>query len=106
MAKRGRPISNDTTDPAILRRRQQTAARMRRIYEQRRLARVADSQPPTQQQIAQAEAIVELPFEDHDAAQTLVALGLRVQNVVIAQDTADAQLQQEAIEVNEHNILY
>jgi hypothetical protein len=106
MAKRGRPISRDTSDEAILRRRQQTAARMRRLREQQSNARTADAQQQSSQQIQQAETIIERPFEDQEAAETLLGLGLRVQNAVIAQDTGNQQLQQGAIRCNEPDAIY
>lgn len=103
-AKRGRPISSDTTDAAILLRRQRTAERTKRYRQQK--AAASQQQQQTQQQLQQAEAVAERPFEDQEAAQTLLALGLRVQNVVLAQDASDAQLQRDAIPVDEHNVLY
>lgn len=106
MPKRGRPILNNTDDVAVLRRRQQTAARVRRLREQRSLARAAATQQQTPQQLEQAEAVTERPFEEIEAAQTMLSVGLRVQNVVLAQDAGDAQLQQEAIHIDEHSIIY
>jgi hypothetical protein len=101
--KRGRPILNDTDDLAILRRRQQAAERARRFYEQRRAAAHAHQ---TQEQLEQAESIAEHTFEDVQAAQTLQSLGLRIQNVLLAQDAEDAQLQHGATPVDEHHTLY
>jgi hypothetical protein len=106
MAKRGRPISHDTSDEAILRRRQQTAARMRRLREQQRNTRIAATQQQSPQQIQQVELITEQPFEDQEAAETLLGLGLRVQNAVIAQDISNQQLQQGAIHCDESNAIY
>lgn len=103
MPKRGRPLSTNTEDPIILQRRQQTAERVRRFRE---IRRAASAQQQTQHQSEQAEAVAEHPFEDREAAQTLPGLGLRVQNVVIAQDTYDAQLQRHSIQVDEHDTLY
>ena len=101
--KRGRPILNDTDDLAILRRRQQAAERARRFYEQRRAAARAHQ---TEEQLEQAESIAEHTFEDVQAAQTLQSLGLRIQNVLLAQDAEDAQLQHGATPVDEHHALY
>jgi len=105
--KRGRPISTDTTNAAVLRRRQLTAERTRRYRQQPGPATAAAApQQQTAQQSRQAEAVAEHPFDDREAALTLLGLGLRVQSVALAQDTGDAQLQRDAVQVDEHEALY
>src|SRR2546421_488697 len=114
--KRGRPMSGETGDAAIQQRRQQTAERVRQHRERRRAAAAAATAaataamaimvPQTRQQSQQVEAIAERPFEEQEAAQTLLELGLRVQNVTLAEDTYDAKLQQDATHVDEHDELY
>ena len=41
-----------------------------------------------------------------DAPPTLAQLGLRVRGLAVAQDSADAQLQQQSVEVDDHDALY
>jgi len=112
-AKRGRPLSTDTNNPVIIERRRQTAERVRHLRERRRIAAeaavLATSTVTVQQttkQSQQADIIAERPFEETDTAQTLPALGLRVQDIDLPQDVTDAQLQQDAVHVDEHDALY
>lgn len=105
MAKRGRPVSSDTTDAAVLRRRQQTAARVQRYREQQRFNAAAASQP-TPEQLEQATVVIERAFDIEEAATTLAELGLRDEGGGLARDPADAQLQRDAIPVDEHDALY
>ena len=44
--------------------------------------------------------------EEETVAQTLSQVRLRVQNVTIAQDAGDAQLQHEAQAVDKHDAIY
>jgi hypothetical protein len=104
-AKRGRPVSEDTLDTAVLRRRQETARRVRE-HRQRRQAAQPASAPPTADQLQQGEQIISLAFTHEDAAETLAQLGLRVQGVTVAQDAGAARVQQGAIAVDEHDQLY
>lgn len=108
--KRGRP-SLDTDDAALRQRRAQDAERRRRFYARRRAERAeraaqAAAIQPTPAQLQQGEFIMDLPFDNWGATQTLDALQLRVQNMTLAQDAGDARLQQDAIPVNEHDGLY
>jgi hypothetical protein len=105
MQKRGRPHSANTDDLALMRRRQLTAERVRQFRQRRNLATAA-AQPQTGQQLQLAETVTERPFKHAEAALTLQSIGLRVQNLVLAQDASDAQLQQDAIHVDEHHALY
>lgn len=105
MAKRGRPVSSDTADAAVLRRREQTAARTQRYREQRRLNAAAAIQP-TPEQLEQAMVIIERPFDIEEATTTLAELGLRDEGGGLARDPADAQLQRDAVPVDEHDALY
>ncbi len=102
--KRGRPVSTDTIDPEVIRRRQLTAARVRR--HRQTIRSTADITPPTPQQLQQSEAIILLPFTNIDATQTVVNLGLRVGNLPLPQDPNNIDLQQDAIPVDEHYTLY
>jgi hypothetical protein len=103
--KRGRPLSTDTTDPAIVRQRQQAKERMK-LYRERKRNATAATVPQTEPQLQQAEAITERAFDHEDAARTLLGLGLRVQGVTLAQDASSTGLQQEAMHVEEHDLLY
>jgi hypothetical protein len=71
--KRGRPVSNPTTDPAVIRRREQTAVRAREYYARRRTAATANT-TVTLEQLQQGERIVSLAFTEEDAAITLTQL--------------------------------
>jgi hypothetical protein len=102
--KRGRPVLRDTDDPVILQRRQRAADRVRQHRRNRQLVAAIAQQTLPQSQ--QAEDIADRPFEEIEVAQTLAGLGLRVQGVTLAQDTIDAQLQQDAVHVEEHEALY
>jgi hypothetical protein len=102
--KRGRPVSTDTIDPAVIRRRQLTAARVRQHREKNRAT--ADITPPTRQQLQQSEVVIDSPITNIGAAQTDVNLGLRVGDLPLPQDRNNATLQRDAINVDEHDILY
>ena len=47
-----------------------------------------------------------LTADEWDVSQTMNALGLRVQNLILEQDSEDARLQQEATSIDEHDALY
>lgn len=100
--KRGRPTSTDTTDPETLRRRQRDAERAR----QYRARRAAVSQQQTEEELDRAEVVAERAFANDEATHTIQALGLRVQGMVLAQDASDAQFQQGAVPIDEHDDLY
>lgn len=105
-SKRGRPLSGEGNDPAVERRRQLTRERVR----QHRLRRThvnGHANRPSEEQLHQSEHIVDLTLtEQEQAATTLLQLGLRVQGVTLAQDAADAQLQRQALPIDEHAALY
>ena len=103
--KRGRPLSDNIDDPALLRRREA----WRRQKQNRRTCQRAHtaSKRPTQEQLQQGEQIINLAFiaeeeEEEDATVTSTPLGLRVQGIALAQDFDDAQHQQHAVPRNEH----
>ena len=103
--KRGRPLSTPSTDPAVQRQRQQAAARQQARRERQRQAMAAAVQPTAEQE-RQRDDVLERPFTAEDAAVTLAQLGLRVQNITLAQNSADAELQEQAVPVDDHHTLY
>ncbi|KIW19427.1 hypothetical protein PV08_03722 [Exophiala spinifera] len=105
-SKRERPLFEGVEDPALARRRALGAARVQRLRDRRRAARDAQTRP-TQAQLQQGEQIISLAMTDEEeAAVTLSQMGLRVSGLTLAQDAQDAQLQQGATEVDEHQMLY
>jgi hypothetical protein len=104
--KRGRPISTDSADPQILRRRQLTAARTQLYRERQQTARTASAIQPTPDQLSHGEAVVDTAFTEQDAAETLTQLGLRVQGVTLAQDPIDTVTEKHSFAVNDHDRLY
>ncbi|KIV98358.1 uncharacterized protein PV09_09804 [Verruconis gallopava] len=104
--RRGRPPMT-VTDEATLRKREKTAERVRRLREKRVAAlAAAAARSPTHEQLVQAEAVTEQSFGEQESAPTLTGVGLRVQDMVLAQDSNDAQLQWDATPVEEHEALY
>lgn len=103
--KRGRPLSGESDNVAVNRRREQVRERMRKLR-QRQQGPHAGTVTPAQQ--AQEERIVSLPsIEEHQAAETLLALGVRSSaHVQLPDDRLDARLQQQATDVDEHEQLY
>lgn len=97
----------ESEDPTILRRREKTAERVKRYYERRRAA-VNNTTLATTAQIEQSDKLITLPtVEEEEAATTLLALGVRASPTLgLPQDRLDAQLQQSAVHVNEHDLLY
>ena len=88
------------------RQREQTRKRMQRLRAQRKEGDSA-SVPPISEQLQLGERIVNLgSIEEENAPHTLAQVGLRVQNMTLAQDASNAQLQEEAQEVDEHDGLY
>jgi hypothetical protein len=108
--KRGRPAL-ETDNVELRQRRARDAERRRNFYTRHqadraeRAARAAAIQP-TPAQLQQGEMIMDLAFNEWDAAQTLTALQLRVQDMTLAQDSVDARLQPDAIPIDEHEELY
>jgi len=104
--KCGRPISLDTDDPVILRRRQRDAERARQSHYRRKAAREATI-AVTLEQFQQSQAIVDVPFIEEDATPTLPQLGIRVsEDILLGQDAENASLQCDAVDVEEHDALY
>ena len=106
--KRGRPISTDSTDPQVLRRRQLTAARTQLYRERQRAARTAAAAAaqPTPDQLSHGERVVDAAFTEQDAAETLSQLGFRVQGVTLAQDPNATAAQDRSVAVDDHHRLY
>lgn len=102
--KRGRPVSMDITDPVVLRRRELTAARVRR--HRQKSTRTAGNAPLNPRQLLQSDAVIESALIDVDAELTDAFLGLCVADLPLPRDSDDAHLQQNAIPVNEHDMLY
>lgn len=103
--KRGRPLSGDSDSVAVNRRREQVRERMRRLRQRQQDLHTGTV---TSVQQAQEERIVNLPtIEEHQAAETLLALGVRSsEELQLPQDPVDARLQQQANDVDEHDQLY
>jgi hypothetical protein len=99
--KRGRPLSGPDPDPRVQIRREQTRIRLQRLRE----TRAAVTQP-TIEQDEQRDLILQRQLIEEVVPPTLAQLGLRVQDLTLAQDPADAQLQQQSVEVDDHHTLY
>ena len=102
---RGRPLSGESDSAAVNRRREQVRERMRKHRERSRHVPTATSSFAQQEQ---GEDIISLPsIKEQDVAATLLSLGMRPsQGLQLPQDRFDAQLQQRAIHVDEHNSMY
>ena len=104
-SKRGRPISTDTIDPSVLRKRLLNANRVRRHRENKRAtAALAVSQTPAQ--LNQVEAIAPRLFSEDQPLDTVSALGLRIDGLDLAQDPDREALRQESEPINEQDTLY
>lgn len=105
--KRGRPLSGESDSAAVNRRREQVRERVRQHRLRQRETQLIDTQPSVAQQ-EQGDHIVNLTtVEEEEAAATLVSLGMRKPpDLDIPHDALDAQLQQSAEDVDEHNSLY
>ena len=103
--KRGRPLSSESDSIVVNRRREQVRERVRRLRQRRQ--EVDGTSSRTVQQ-SQEERIVSLPsIEEHQAAETLLALGVRQsEDLQLPQDPLDARLQSQAIDADEHEELY
>ena len=105
-SKRGRPISGESDSVVVNQQRQQARDRMRRIRRERRV-QTATPAPPTSEQLQQGEHIINLSsVEEETTPQTLAQVGLRVQNITLARDASNTELQHKAEAVDEHDILY
>jgi len=103
-AKRGRPLSSDVSNPDATAFRKKENVRLRRF--RGKPPQSTEVVPQTEPQLRQAEAITERLSTDIDVAQTVPGLGLRVRYMTLDQDPSDAQLQQQAVHIEEHNTLY
>ena len=106
-AKRGRPLSRESDDVAISYRRRQVRERVRRLRQRQSETQI---QPPpvTEAQQRQCENIINLPsVAEEEAFATLPSLGLRKSSdLEIPDDPLDAQLQETALDIYEHESLY
>ena len=104
--KRGRPLSGESDDPKIDRRRQLDRARQKRRRERQEGESSGRQISPPQH--AQIESIINISsVEEEEAATTLLSLAMRKSSdLEIPHDFADAQLQQSAEDVDEHDSLY
>lgn len=106
-AKRGRPLSSESDNIAVNRRREQVRERVR---QHRIRQREEQTQQPvvTSAQYEQGESIINLSsVEEEEAVETSPALGMRKSpDIQIPGDPLDAQLQRRAQDVDEHLSLY
>jgi hypothetical protein len=104
--KRGRPILEDDRDAATELRRMRTRERMRQLRQRQRDAN-NNTSARSAEQLAQGEQIVNFTTSvEEDAAATLLQLGLRVQDLTLPQNAAEAELQRDATDANEHHAIY
>ena len=102
--KRGRPLFSNVEDLDVLRRRE-AWRRQQRDRRNRQRTHTA-TKKPTQKQLQQGEQIINFVITDEeDAAQTSTELGLRVQDVTLAQNFEDSLRQRHAVPCDEHAIL-
>ncbi len=105
-SKRGRPLLDESESSAVNQNRKKTRERMQKIRSERK-QQTTVAAPPTAEQLRQGELIINLgSLEEDIGAQTLAQVGLRVQDMTLAQDANDAQLQYVAQDVDEHDLLY
>ena len=105
-SKRGRPILEDDRDAATELRRMRTRERMRQLRQRQREANNSTLARSTEQ-LAQGEQIINFTTStEEDAAATLLQLGLRVQDLTLPQNPAEADLQRDAVDADEHHELY
>jgi hypothetical protein len=103
--KRGRPLSTPSDNPAVQRRREQAAGRNGAYHEGQRQLR-ADLVQATASQEQQRDEVLERPFSSSDVAETPLQLGLRVQGMGLAPNSADAEMQKQGVPVDDHHSLY
>lgn len=87
------------------RRKYQSAKRSKEYGERQRSARSAQGLPPPQQLQQGGKIITFVPIEDEQPETTAPELGLRVQGLLLAGDSNDAQLQQTALRINDYQPL-
>ena len=105
-SKRGRPILEDDKDAATELRRMRTRERMRQLRQRQREANNSTTVRSTEQ-LAQGEQIINFTTSsEEDAAATLLQLGLRVQDLTLPQNPAEAELQRDAVDADEHHQIY
>lgn len=106
-SKRGRPLSSESDSAVVNRRRELVRERVRKHRLRQRAEDVNRSQATTAQQEQGDEIINLTTVEEEEAATTLLSIGMRnTPDVLIPHDPADAQLLENAEEVDEHNSLY
>ena len=106
-AKRGRPLSGESDNPKVDRRRQLERERQQRRRIRQRLATEAQTPVSTAQE-EQGDQITSLTtVEEEEAATTLLSLGMRKSpDLDVPHDNIDADLIQRADDVDEHHSLY
>ena len=105
--KRGRPISGESDHADVNHRRELDRERQRRRRERLRTVGASRRVERTTEQLEQGEQIINLTTSAEDeAATTLLQLGLRVQGLTLPQDLAEAELQRNAIDVDEDHQMY
>ena len=107
LLKRGRPLSGESNDPKVERRRMLERLRQQRRRERER-SRSADDAGISTAQRAQGDQVVTLPsVAEEDAAITLLSLGMRKSpDLHIGEDIASAEQQGHAEGIDEHVSLY
>ncbi len=103
--KRGRPVSIESDDPTIVRRREKTLERTRRYHARKRAAR-DEAIRSSQAQVEQIERVVTLPSiqEDEEAATTLLALAVRRPQGVDLDDDSAGSAPERSYEADEHGM--
>ena len=105
-SKRGRPPLEESESSVVNQEREKARKRMQRVRSERK----QQSKPvvrPTAGQLQQGEQVINIgSILEEIGPQTLAQVGLRVQNMVLAQNVSDAQLQHVARNIDEHDSLY
>jgi hypothetical protein len=105
--KRGRPISGESDSAGVNHRRELERERQRRRRERLRTVGTTRRVERVPEQLEQGEQIIDLPtIAEENAAATLLQLGLRVQDLTLPQNPAEAELQQSATDADEHHEIY
>lgn len=105
--KRGRPLSGESNDPGVDRRRILDRLRQQRRRERERTDNAIRAEVSIAQR-EQGDNIVTLPsIEEEDAAVTLLSLGMRKPpDLDVGEDVTSAQQQRNTEDIDEHVSLY
>jgi uncharacterized metal-binding protein len=105
--KRGRPISGESDSADVNHRRELERERQRRRRERLRTVGATRRVERVLEQLEQGERIIDLPtIAEENAAATLLQLGLRVQDLTLLQNPAEAELQRSATDADKHHEIY